>query len=73
MLNPGWSSLTVFALAGGVLIILAPKFVVKMNRALNKALLSMDDLIMRYRHAIGVLLLLVAYLCFQLALFVPAG
>ena len=73
MLNPGWSSLTVVALAGGVLIILAPKFVVRMNKTLNKALVSADGLVMRYRHVIGVLLLLVAYLCFQLALLGAAG
>ncbi len=73
MTNPWWTALSAVALVGGVLIILAPKFVVSMNRSLNKALLSADDRIMRNRHVIGVLLLIVAYLCFRLALMAPTG
>ena len=67
ILNPTWTVLSMVALAGGVLIILAPKFMVGTNKRLSKVMVSMDDLIMRHRHVVGVLLLVVSYLCFRLA------
>ena len=73
MLNPTWLWLSVIALVGGVTVILVPKRVMQLNDQLNKILVSVDGLLMRYRHLVGVALLVVAYLCFRLALLVPAS
>lgn len=68
MLNPFWGSLSLVASISGVLIILAPKLMSTLNKQLNQAIVSCDELIMKYRHVIGTVLLLTAYLCFHLAL-----
>ena len=73
MLNPAWFALSVFALVGGVLVILMPKLVITLNNRLSKALVSLDELILRYRHWVGVALLIVAYLYFRLASVVAAA
>lgn len=72
MLSSSWLVLSAITLLSGVLVILAPKWVVRLNNQLSRALLSLDDLIMRYRHLVGAMLLIVAYLCFRLALVVPS-
>ncbi len=71
MLEPTWLGLCVMALAGGAMVILTPKLVLQLNSRLNRVLVSFDETLLRYRHVIGVLLLVVAYLCFRLALLVP--
>ena len=68
MFHPTWLVLTLVTLISGVLIILAPQAVVGINRALNRAMISMDEIVIRHRHVIGAMLLVVAYLCFRLAL-----
>ena len=68
MLDPMWVTLSALTGLAGVLIILAPKFVVTVNDRLSKTIVSMDDLVLRYRHVMGALLLIVAYLCFWIAL-----
>lgn len=73
MLDPTWSALALFALAGGVLVILTPRLIVDVSNRLNRMVGSMDDLIMKHRHVVGAALLVVAYLCFRLALLVPHG
>jgi uncharacterized membrane protein len=73
MLHSLWAGLSVLTLVVGILVILAPRFVVTVNSQLSKALGSVDDLIMRYRHLVGAILLVVAYLCFRLALLIPTG
>ncbi len=71
MLDPIWMCLSALALVGGAMVILVPKVVAQMNTQLNKVLVSVDELLLRYRHLVGVTLLVVAYLCFRLALLVP--
>lgn len=71
MLNSWWMVASAFTLLGGVLVILAPKTVVNLNKLLGKALVSADDVVMRYRHLVGAGLLVVAYLCFRLAMVMP--
>ena len=73
MLNPVWFALSMFALVGGVLVILMPKLVITLNNRLSKALVSLDELILRYRHWVGAALLIAAYLCFRLALVVATA
>lgn len=68
MLEPGWSFLSLVALVAGTLVILAPSWISSTNKRLNRVLVSVDEMIMRYRHLVGVTLLIVAYLCFRLAL-----
>ena len=71
MLDPMWLGLCVMVLAGGTMVILAPKLVLQLNTQLSRVLVSVDETLLRHRHVIGVLLLVVAYLCFRLALLVP--
>ncbi len=71
MLDSWWMVASAFALLGGVLVILSPKVVVNLNRLLSRALISADDVVMRYRHLVGAGLLVVAYLCFRLAMVMP--
>jgi len=71
MLDSWWIAASMFTVLAGVLVILAPKTVVNLNRLLGKVLVSTDELVMRYRHVVGATLLVVAYLCFQLAMVVP--
>jgi len=71
MLDATWLWLSSVALVGGILVILAPKQVMQLNDQMSKILVTFDDLMMRYRHLTGVTLLVVAYLCFRLAMLVP--
>lgn len=73
MLDPVWMALSAIALLGGVMVILVPKLLLRMNNQLTKALVSVDDLVLKYRHVVGATLLIVAYLCFRLALLIPTG
>jgi hypothetical protein len=68
MLDVGWSLLSLAALVAGTLVILAPTLIIDANKRLNRVLVSVDELVLRYRHLVGVTLLIVAYLCFNLAL-----
>jgi len=68
MLEPGWGILSLVALVAGTLVILAPSWISSTNKRLNRVLVSVDEMVMRYRHVVGVTLLIVAYLCFRLAL-----
>lgn len=71
MLDPVWLVLSGIALFGGVMVVLVPKLLLQMNDQLTKALGSVDGLVLKYRHFVGVTLLVVAYLCFRLALLLP--
>ena len=66
--DPIWILLSLVALVGGIMIILVPNTLIKVNQRLNKAIVNTDDLMMQYRHMVGALLLLVGFLCFRLAL-----
>ncbi len=67
MLHSGWMLLALVALVGGVAVILFPRELTQLNGQLNQMLVSMDDAILKHRHMVGTLLLIVAYLCFRLA------
>ena len=41
------------------------------SQSLNRTLVSLDERLIRYRYLCGVVLFVVSYLCFQLALLVP--
>jgi len=67
MLNPWWGGLSLVALVGGIAVIVAPTWLVKLNAQLNKTLVSLDEVVVKYRYLVGALLLIVSYLCFRLA------
>lgn len=71
MVDPTWTTLSVLCLVTGALVILVPKLIVLANDRLSKALVSLDDLLLNYRYAVGIALMVVGYLCFRLALLVP--
>jgi hypothetical protein len=72
-MNPIWLSLGAVTLVAGVLIILTPKVVVDLNKGLTKVLGSADDMVLKHRHVMGAGFMIVAYLCFRLALLVGEG
>lgn len=55
-------------LAAGVLLVLFPKTVAKLNASMDRTVKSVDGFVMRYRHTIGTLLLVAGYLFFRMAL-----
>ncbi len=70
MFDPTWAALALIALVGGVSVILVPKQVASLNRYVSHAIGSVDELVLRHRHVVGTVSLIVAYLCFRLALLV---
>ena len=56
------------SLVFGVLLILEPRLVVKLNDALSRNLAALDRPLMRLRYVMGLLLLVSSYLFFVLGL-----
>ena len=71
MPDSGLLMLSALCVVGGISIILYPNALLKLNEVLNRTLMALDQRLMRFRHVIGVVLLLVSYLFFRLALLVP--
>ena len=72
MPDTGFLFFSLVSLMVGAVFILFPHPLSKLSTTLNKTLVLADDHIMRYRHVIGVLLMLVSYGLFKLALWMPA-
>jgi hypothetical protein len=66
-MQPFWNSLSVIAFVGGVLALFAPRVLVTLNQRFTKTLVSLDEFFLRYRYLMGVLLLIVGFLCLRLA------
>jgi hypothetical protein len=60
--------LSVFCVSAGVMVILFPDVLVKMNLMLSRPVMSLDPFLLRHRHLLGLLLFLVGYGTFWLAL-----
>ena len=52
--------------------VLFPHPLLSLSRTLNRTLVVLDEQLIRYRYALGLLLFAVSYLLFRLALLVPA-
>ena len=71
MPDTGVLLLSAVCLAAAVSSILFPNPLLKLSTALNQTLAMLDQRLMRHRHLIGVLLFVVSYLLFTLALRIP--
>jgi hypothetical protein len=60
-------SISGLCLLAGAMVILFPNAVVRLNGALNRHII-VDPVLVRYRHVLGVLLFVVSYGVFRLAL-----
>jgi hypothetical protein len=63
--------LSIVCLMAGVAILIVPQALVKLNSVLNRTLTIFDQFLLRHRYLFGILLLIVSYLFFRLALLVP--
>ena len=72
MPDSGLLFMSLFCLAAGVGFIMFPHSLLAISQVLNRTLVVLDERLIRYRYVCGLLLFLVSYLCFRLALLVPA-
>ena len=68
MLDQRFLVVSGMCLAAGVLLVLFPQAVAQLNSAMDRTVRSVDGFVMRYRHMIGALLLVAAFLFFRMAL-----
>ena len=71
MINPGWLFLSGVSIVAAVTLALFPRQLSALSAALNRTLTNLDDLLMRYRYLVAVLLFISSYLFFRLALMAP--
>ena len=57
-----------FCLIAGTGLILFPNGISKLNLVLNRPVVSLDPWLLRYRHVLGLLLFVVSYAIFYVAL-----
>lgn len=72
MPDSGLLVMSLVCLVGGVGFVLFPHPLQAISQALNRTLVALDERLIRYRYVCGLLLFLVSYLCFRLALLVPS-
>ena len=70
MLNPWCMVTSVTFLVVGVLFFLGPNVVKQLNVVLDRSIRVVDANVMKYRYLIGLVLLLLSYAMFRLALLV---
>ena len=58
------------SLIAGVGFILFPNPLLKLSASLNKTLATLDQLLMRHRYPIGILLFVASYVLFRLAVWI---
>ena len=63
--------ISLLCLVAGVGFILFPHPLLAISQAMNRTLVSLDERLIRHRYLCGVLLFVVSYLCFRLALLMP--
>ena len=71
MPDTGCLLLSVLSVTFGAIFILFPDALMKLNGVLNRTVEILDQRLMRYRYVLGVLLLLLSYGLFQVALLLP--
>ncbi|OGX38742.1 MAG: hypothetical protein A3C53_02670 [Omnitrophica WOR_2 bacterium RIFCSPHIGHO2_02_FULL_68_15] len=76
MPDTGLLLLSLVCLVAGIAFVLFPHPLLaisqSLNRTLNRTLVTLDERLIRHRYLSGLLLFVVSYLCFRLALLVPA-
>ena len=71
MPDSGLLLLSLVCLGAGVGFLLFPHPLLAISQAMNRTLVPLDAKLMRHRYVCGVLLFVVSFLCFRLALLVP--
>jgi hypothetical protein len=59
---------SVVCLIAGVSVVLFPRQLLGVSRALSRPLVTLDESLIRHRYAFGALLFVASYLCFSLAM-----
>ena len=72
MPDTGCLFLSLLSVVVGAMFILAPDTLLKLSGALNRTLVTLDERLLRYRHLLGLTLLLLGYGLFRLALIMPS-
>ena len=72
MPDSGLLVLSLVCLAVGVGFVMFPHPLLILSQTLNRTLVTLDERLIRHRYLCGVLLFVVSYLCFRLALLVPS-
>ena len=72
MPDSGLLVLSLVCLAAGVGFVLFPHPLLTVSQALNRTLVRLDERLIRHRYLCGLLLFVVSYLCFRMALLVPS-
>ena len=72
MPDTGLLAVSAICLVAAVLCILFPEFLGKLGGALNRTVTSLDQQLLRHRYLFGILLFIVSYLFFRLALLLPS-
>ena len=72
MPDTGFLFLSLLSVVVGAMFILVPDTLLKLSGALNRTLVTLDERLLRYRHLLGLTLLLLSYGLFQLALIMPS-
>lgn len=72
MPDSGMLALSLFSVVGGITFILFPGALLRFSSFLNRTIGVFDQRLMRYRYALGVLLFLLSYGLFRLALLLPS-
>lgn len=72
MPDTGFLFLSLLSVVVGALLILYPKGMVKLNKALNRTLTSLDERLVKHRYLVGLLAFAAGYAFFQIALMLPA-
>ena len=71
MPDTGVLFLSLLCVTAGVAFVLFPNPLLKVSEALNKTLTVLDQRLMRHRYLVALLLFVVSYLLFSIALLVP--
>lgn len=71
MPDSGLLFVSLVCVVAGASFVLFPHPLLQFSRALNRTLVTLDEQLIRYRYLFGVLLFVVSYLCFRLALYIP--
>jgi hypothetical protein len=71
MPDSGLLFLSLLSVVGGAMFVLFPDALMKISGALNRTLAVLDERLMRYRYILGVLLFLLSYGLFRVALLLP--
>ena len=72
MPDSGLLLLSLLCLAAGVGFVLFPHPLLAISQAMNRTLTTLDERLIHYRYLCGIVLFIVSYLCFRLALLIPA-